>query len=205
MEAEPRPDRKPGALRTFGGVMGLLMSAAFLLFTAALILLEALGIARITHGSRALLCAMIVILGGPIPHFFVTSATKVEISVPGRTVAITGGYAVAIVAAYFFWQLTPAEHVWREVRLESEDYELDPSATVLLDSSPSDRIIARDGTEGGYYRLQCLFAPEDQFLNGKFRTQVLNDWKTLEGVFPREVEMNSVIKATDKGDPGGEP
>lgn len=103
-------------LDTIGKIVGLIANVLFVAFAFFMI-----GSGRsndLPDSSLRLFYALLIILGGPIPFFFVSSTTTIQLSTAWGKATIAGGYAIAIVAVFIvIKEIPPSGPIWRYVEV----------------------------------------------------------------------------------------
>jgi hypothetical protein len=118
----PRPNRttqppSTDPLDYIGKLVGLLMSVVF--FAIAIWYLVSGTASEATGQQQQVFYALMIILGGPIPFFFVSNVTSLSLKTPLGFCTIGGGYAIAIFACYFVTNLMEEKEVWRRFSLDN--------------------------------------------------------------------------------------
>jgi len=142
-----------------GKLVGLLMSVAF--FGLAFWYLTSGTAAAALRGQQEVFYALMIILGGPIPYFFVSSATSASLKTPLGRWTITGGYVIAIFAVYFVTTLMKEREVWRRFTLDNIEQKIESSRIQIWTESGGVEL-HKEGTElNKPFQFMCCFHGED--------------------------------------------
>ncbi|MDB6025611.1 MAG: hypothetical protein JWM68_1834 [Verrucomicrobiales bacterium] len=117
------------AFEKFGKIVGLVVSVGFIIFSCWL--LQSGRFIAPTSTELAGFYALFIILGGPIPYFFVSLATGLELKSWLGRFTVAGGYAVAVFAVVFVTNYVTAPELWRFIVVKGE---LSSSISIECDS-----------------------------------------------------------------------
>ena len=154
-----------------GRLVGLVLSVA--LFASLLWLLLSGWLKSANGQEMKILFLLVILLGGPVPHFFASSATnRLELSTKAGKATFAGGYAVAIFAVLFVTQWLPADSVWKLVELDDPGHTV-PTESIQLASVGTRGKVYPVSTEnqllGTPFRFVCNFGPGDDQITTSFR------------------------------------
>jgi hypothetical protein len=153
------PPKGPLWLDSIGKLVGLLMSVLFFVLATWYLVSGNAGAAVI--GQQQVFYALLIILGGPIPYFFVSTATSVSLKTPLGMCTIGGGYAIAAFAAYFVTSLIQEREVWRRFTLDNLEQKIE-SKEIQIWGTAADVELVKEASENGKpFEFLCRFEEND--------------------------------------------
>jgi hypothetical protein len=142
-----------------GKLTGLVVSVLF--FSFGVWYLSSGKLAFASQKELGLLYAFVIILGGPIPYFFVNvTDTRAKLSTPLGQFSLAGGYVVAVLATVFALKVVPQdEHSCVHISCNNYDHDIAPTKIAVF---PTERVyFTRSNVSDSQQQLEglCYFHP----------------------------------------------
>ncbi len=154
--SDPLPGQPSTKIDALGKIVGLGLSALFLVFVMYLYLTGRLT--SPTNTERGVFFAVLIILGGPVPYFYVNMATKFNVQTPVGKISLFGGYAVAVFAAVFAVFLIPGDEKIRKLSLDNLARDIhSKDIKVQILGSHRDLLCVPSGDNKEPYVIYCNF------------------------------------------------
>lgn len=170
-----------------GKLFGLVLSVLFLILAIlylALLLTGALPSA--TDASSHLFYILLIVLGGPIPYFFASSADKVELKTPMGKVVLGGGYAVVVAAMIVVIWVLPTG-AWRQIEVKVPPEDATVRDVQVVDSVPAGSEVYKVESDapGRLYKCVCYFGPNIPEIKARFT--LVDDYGPRDQLFETDL------------------
>jgi hypothetical protein len=142
-----------------GKTVGLAMSVLFVVLAIWYLVSGTAAVAL--RGQQEVFYALMIILGGPIPYFFVGNATALSLKTPLGAFTVAGGYVVAIFACYFVTNLMTEREVWRRFALDNIEQRIESNRIQIWMESNAAELHKEEMEPNKPFHFMCFFHGND--------------------------------------------